>query len=66
MTSLQFRLALEVPLGTQRLLPGRNGVGMFVIRFGQDRSGELYVMGKQGFTPTGTMGQVFKVYRVND
>lgn len=48
----------------QELLPaGQDGVGMFVTGFGQDRAGELYVMGQQGFTPTGSTGQVFKIVR---
>ena len=45
---------------------GQEGVGMFVTGFGQDRKGELYIMGQQGFTPVGNTGQVFKIVRVND
>lgn len=45
---------------------GQDGLGMFLTGFGQDRRGELYVMGQQGFTPVGTTGQVFKIVRVND
>ncbi len=43
------------------LVPASGPVGMFVTGFGQDRRGELYVMGQQGFAPVGTSGEVFKL-----
>jgi glucose/arabinose dehydrogenase len=46
------------------LLPASGPVAMFVTGFGQDRKGELYVMGQQGFTPVGATGQVFKLVPV--
>ena len=48
------------------LLPVSGPVGMFITGFGQDRKGELYVMGQQGFAPVGTTGQVFKLVRADD
>lgn len=45
---------------------GQDGLGLFLSGFGQDRNGELYVMGQQGFAPVGTTGQVFKIVRVKD
>ncbi|MFW2334053.1 PQQ-dependent sugar dehydrogenase [Ilumatobacter sp.] len=48
------------------LVPAAGPVGMFVTGFGQDRRGELYVMGQQGFTPTGTTGQIFKLVKVDN
>lgn len=48
------------------LVPASGPVGMFISGFGQDRKGELYVMGQQGFTPVGTTGQVFKLVRVDN
>ncbi|MEL7156065.1 MAG: PQQ-dependent sugar dehydrogenase [Actinomycetota bacterium] len=47
------------------ILPASGPIGMFVTGFGQDRRGELYVMGQQGFAPVGTTGQVFKLVRVD-
>jgi glucose/arabinose dehydrogenase len=48
------------------LIPASGPVGIFISGFGQDREGELYVMGQQGFTPVGTTGQVFKLVRVDN
>ncbi len=48
------------------LLPASGPVGMFITGFGQDRKGELYVMGQQGFAPVGTTGQVFKLIRLDN
>ena len=48
------------------LVPAGGPVGMFVTGFGQDRKGELYVMGQQGFAPVGTTGQVFKLIGLDD
>ena len=48
------------------LIPASGPVGMFVTGFGQDRKGELYVMGQQGVTPVGTTGQVFKLVKVDN
>ena len=48
------------------LIPQNGPVGMFVTGFGQDRRGELYVMGQQGFAPVGTTGQVFEFVKVDD
>lgn len=45
---------------------GQDGLGLFLTGFGQDRKGELYVMGQQGLAPVGTTGQVFKIVRVKD
>jgi len=35
--------------------------GMFVTGFGQNKRGEMYVLGSQNFTPTGTTGAVLKI-----
>ena len=48
------------------LIPANGAAGMFITGFGQDRDGELYVMGQQGFAPVGTTGQVFKLVRVDN
>ena len=48
------------------LIPANGPVGMFVTGFGQDRRGELYVMGQQGFAPVGTTGQIFKLIRLDN
>ena len=48
------------------LVPASGPAGMFVTGFGQDRKGELYVMGQQGATPVGNTGQVFKLTRLDD
>ncbi len=48
------------------LVPASGPVNMFVTGFGQDRRGELYVMGQQGFTPVGNTGQVFAFVRVDN
>ena len=48
------------------LIPAGGPVGMFITGFGQDRRGELYVMGQQGFTPTGESGQVFRLIRLDN
>ncbi len=50
----------------EELIPASGPVGMFVTGFGQDRKGELYVMGQQGFAPVGNTGQVFKLTRHDD
>ena len=48
------------------LLPAGGPVGMFITGFGQDRKGELYVMGQQGFAPVGNTGQVYKLIRIDE
>jgi glucose/arabinose dehydrogenase len=48
------------------LLPASGPAGLFITGFGQDRKGELYVMGQQGVTPVGTTGQVLKLVRVDN
>ena len=48
------------------LVPASGPVGMFITGFGQDRTGELYVMGQQGFAPVDTTGQVFKLVKTDD
>ena len=48
------------------LIPAGGPVGMFITGFGQDRKGELYVMGQQGFAPVGTTGQVFRLIKVDN
>ena len=48
------------------LIPASGPVGMFLTGFGQDRKGELYVMGQQGFAPVGATGQIFKLIRVDN
>ena len=48
------------------LAPAGGPVSMFVTGFGQDRKGEMYVMGQQGFTPNGETGQVFKLVKVDN
>ncbi len=48
------------------LIPASGPVGMFVTGFGQDRRGELYVMGQQGVAPVGHTGQVLKLTGSHD
>ncbi len=48
------------------LLPAGGPVGMFITGFGQDRKGELYVMGQQGFAPVGNSGQIFRLIRLDN
>lgn len=48
------------------LVPAGGPVGMFITGFGQDRKGELYVMGQQGSAPVGNTGQVFKLVRLDN
>ncbi len=48
------------------LVPAGGPVGMFVTGFGQDRWGEVYVMGQQGFAPVGETGQVFKLVKLTN
>jgi glucose/arabinose dehydrogenase len=40
---------------------GQSGLGLFLTGFGQDRKGELYVMGQLGFTPVGTTGVLQRI-----
>ncbi len=48
------------------LLPAGGPVGMFITGFGQDRKGELYVMGQQGFAPVGNSGQIFRLIKLDN
>ena len=36
-------------------------LGLFVLGFGEDRDGELYVLTTANLGPTGTTGQIFKL-----
>ncbi len=40
---------------------GQDGLGYRITGFGQDRKGELYVMGQPGFAPVGTNGVVQRI-----
>ncbi len=40
---------------------GQDGVGMFVTGFGQDRRGNVYVLGQAGFAPVGETGVIQKI-----
>ncbi|MDH3260541.1 MAG: PQQ-dependent sugar dehydrogenase [Acidimicrobiia bacterium] len=40
---------------------GQDGVGVNITGFGQDRKGELYVLGQPGFTPVGTDGVIMRI-----
>lgn len=59
-------LAIDKRGQLEELIPASGPVGMFVTGFGQDRRGELYVMGQQGPTPVGNTGQIFKLTRLDD
>ncbi len=37
------------------------GVGRFILSFGQDEAGEIYVLSKEGFGPEGNTGQVHRI-----
>lgn len=47
-------------------LVGQSTVGLFVTGFGQDRKGELYVMGQLGFAPVGTTGVLQRIVPADD
>lgn len=42
-------------------LVGQPDVGLFITGFGQDRKGELYLMGQLGFAPVGTTGVLQRI-----
>ena len=53
--------------GLAELIPGDGAaLGLFITGFGQDRDGELYVMGQKGFAPVGTTGEVHRFVRADN
>jgi len=48
------------------LNPVGAGLSVRVTGFGQDRKGELYVLGQPGFAPVGTAGVVMKIVEAED
>jgi hypothetical protein len=57
-TSRLFHLADN---GSIAELSPSGGIGVRITGFGQDRKGELYVLGQPGFAPVGTAGVVMKI-----
>jgi glucose/arabinose dehydrogenase len=51
----------------EELLPaGQDGVGLFISGFGQDRDGQVYVLGTQNVPPVGETGVVQRIVEVDD
>jgi len=42
---------------------GQDGVGVRITGFGQDRRGEMYLLGQEGFAPVGTTGVVQRIVK---
>jgi hypothetical protein len=67
LTAPDGRLFVATPTGTglwpmsELLINGTDRLNHVVKGFGQDRSGEVYVMGSEILGPTGTTGKVFKI-----
>ncbi len=44
-----------------RIGPANDPLGLYLLGFGEDESGELYVLTSGSLGPTGTLGQVFRI-----
>jgi glucose/arabinose dehydrogenase len=45
---------------------GQDGIGVRITGFGQDRSGEMYLLGQEGFAPVGETGVVQRIVKPRD
>ena len=45
----------------RELLPGGSPLGLYVMGFGQDRRGEIYVLTSENFAPVGSTGAVHRL-----
>ena len=45
---------------------GQDGVGFRITGFGQDRGGEMYLLGQEGFAPVGETGVVQRIVKPRD